>query len=160
LVGTSPTVVTAFATADCVLRLAVGVVLLLAATVGESLAALPVVARRIGVVVADGAVAADASCAARGSPLDGAACGLGAVCRRVAVLVGETSLAAVLALVVAAGVSAAWATFGKLGAPVWRVSVGVVLGVAVAAGLSRPWLRAIRAAGCSRLADCGCVEGI
>jgi hypothetical protein len=118
LVGTSPTVVTALATAVCVLRLAVGVALLLEATVGESLAALPVVARRIGVAVADGVVAAEAICAGRGSPAEGAACGAGAVCLRVAVLVGETSVAAVLAVVAAAGASAARATFGRLGAPV------------------------------------------
>jgi hypothetical protein len=117
LVGTSPTVVTALATAVCVLRLAVGVGLLLAATAGESLAALPLVARRVGVVV-EGVVAAEATCAALGSPAEGAACGVAAVCRRVAVLVGDTSAADVLAVVAAAGASAEATTFGRLGAPV------------------------------------------
>ena len=105
-VGTSPTVVRALATACCVLRLFVGVALGLTAIVGESLVALPVVARRIGVAVAEAVVAAEAIWAARGSPLAGAAWELTDVCLRVAMLVGATSVAAVRAVVVATGASA------------------------------------------------------
>ena len=106
LVGTSPAVVTALAIACCVLRLLVGISRL-AATVGESLAALPEVARRVGVAVGEGDVAAEAIWAARSSLAEGAACGLAVVCLLVAVLVGERSLTAVLAVVAAAGASAA-----------------------------------------------------
>ena len=105
----------------------VGVGLLLAATTGESFAALPLVLRRVGVAVG-AEVEFVATWAGRGSPAAGAACGLAAACRRVAVDAAATSVAAAEAVLGAAGASAACATAGRLGAPLWRVRVGVAVG--------------------------------
>jgi hypothetical protein len=150
LVGTSPTRVTTFATADCVLRVIAGDGA--PDSAGALVLALPVVARlRTGLALGE---AVEATACGRGSPADGAARGLAAATRRVAVLVGESS-PDVLAVAVAAGASAARDTAGKLGTlAVCRVSVGVAVGAAVAAGLGWPSRRAIRAAGCSRTDDC------
>lgn len=161
MAGTSPTVVTTFVTALSVLRLVVATAPACGAITGASIAAVPVAEeRRIIAGVAVGSVADEASCAGDGSPLAAAATGLSVACRRVAVLVGETSLALCEATTVPTAASAVCETFGKLGAPERRVSVGAAVGLVEVVGLSRPCERAIDKAGCERSAERGSAAGI
>ncbi len=161
LAGTSPTVVTTFVTALAVLRLAVATAPALGATTGASIGAEPAAAeRRTSVGVVGDCVAVEATCDGDGSPLAGAAVALSFACRRMAVLLGETSPARLVATTAPAADSAVAAVLGKLGAPERRVSVGAAVGLVEAVGPSRPSERAIAMAGCARSADRGSAAGM
>ena len=138
LAGTSPTVVTRLVTASLALRFVVATPDCAAVT-GESIVAEPLDAdRRTSVGVLAGSLDAEATWDGAGSPARRAAAALSVAWRRVAVLVGETSAAEVLATTVPVAASASCVALGTLGAPLRRASVGAADGLVEAVGPSRP----------------------
>jgi hypothetical protein len=136
-------VVTTLVTASLMLRLLVATPPWAAVT-GESNVADPLVAdRRTSDGVLFGSRAAEATCDGAGSPVERAVAGLSVACRRVAVLVGETSAAEGLATIPPVAASATCDVLGTLGAPLRRVSVGAAEGFVEVVGPSRPCVRAI-----------------
>jgi hypothetical protein len=130
-------------TASLVLRLLVATPPWAAVT-GESNVADPLVAeRRTSDDVLLGSRAAEATCDGAGSPVERVDAGLSVACRRVAVLVGETSAAEGLATSAPVAASATCDVLGMLGAPLRRVRVGAAEGFVEAVGPSRPCVRAI-----------------
>lgn len=160
LAGTSPTVVTTLVTASLAWRLFVATPVCAAVT-GESIVAEPLdVDRRTSVGVLAGSLDAEATCDGTGSPARRAVAALSVACRRVAMLVGETSMAEVLVTIAPVAASATCDVLGTLGAPLRRVRVAAADGLVEAVGPSRPWVRASWADGCEATVERGSLAGI